>query len=632
MTGRSEAAAERHSDHGPGRRGSRGFAIAACALVVAATVASFSPSLRNDFVDWDDHIAIQTNPHIRGLGPENIRWMFTSFHLGPYQPLAWLSLAADHAIWGLNPFGFHLTSLVIHAVNGLLVLALSLALLVHAERARAGRPPAGTLADAGDGGVASQGALLIGATVSALLFAIHPLRVESVAWATERRDVLMGFFLLLSSLTYVRAVALESDAAGRRRRLVLSQVLYLLALLSKSSALGFPVVLLLIDAVVFRRLPLDPRRWLAAPSRAVLIEKLPYVLLAAVLAVVALRGQEEAHAIRDVDEAGIERRIGAAIYSPAFYLWKLALPVGLSPLYEAPRDFARMRPAVIASAIVLAAITVVVLSQRERRPALAGAWLSYAVLLAPVSGLVPIGSHVAADRYTYVAMLPFALLAGGAAVALLRRGRGDVAIPIAAAGTTPRRALMAVLFVVALFASLGFATARQTRVWRDSLSLWEHALRLDPGSAIAQYGRGFALWRLGQEEAAIASYREAIRLSPDYADAHNNLGTILAQRGALDDAEQHFLAAERGYPANAISQYNLGIIAGKRGRLDEAAARYRRALAQRPEMSSARINLAQVLSTRGEADSARALLDEGLRIAPGDSSLVRAIESAAPPR
>jgi len=590
---------------------------AAGLVIVLATSTCFRGSLENQFVEWDDHVAIVGNPHIRELSAANLRWMFTTFHLGPYQPLAWLSLAADFSIWGLQPRGFHLTSLVFHVTNALLVFWLALQLLAI-------RSPASRQQRSGSG-------IIAGALWSALFFALHPLRVESVAWATERRDLLCGCFTLMAMVCWVaRLGTVEpgySERPGnedRRRRTVLyvaSLVSFILALLSKASVMGLPLALLALDVLVVRRLPFDSRKWITPPHRDRLIEKLPFVAVAIVLAGVALYGQREAGAIRTAGETSYAWRIGTSVYAAGFYLAKLAWPLGLSPLYEASPHRGNSLALSIASGVLLLVISAVCLALARRRAGPLAAWLCYLLMLAPVSGIVPIGSHVAADRYTYISCLPWAILGGAALSQLLESKR------LKAPHRTRLLAWGAIATGGAVLVICGVLTVRQVRVWESSYTLWDHAIHVDPASAIAHYGRAIALAGAGRDDEAIADYLEAVRLKPDYSDARNNLGVLLATRGQLDQAEEHFAAAERALPNNAVAQFNLGIIAGKRGNLREAEGFYRRALALRKGMVSARLNLAQIFIAGGQADSARVLLQDGLALAPNDSALTRALRS-----
>ena len=245
--------------------------LAPCVVVVATTMA-FLPTLANGFLAWDDATNFLKNPHFRGLGWQQLRWMFTTFLLGPYQPLSWVTLGLDYLIWGMNPFGYHLTNLILHAANALVFYYLARRLLSM------------TLAAAHE-----EFSLQFGASLAALFFALHPLRVESVAWVTERRDVLSGLFFLLTLWCYVN-MAQAATASGYKKWLSATLALYVLSLLSKATALTLPVVLLVLDVYPLRRMGGEVREWFAQAAHKVWLEKLPFVLLAALAGWVALLG------------------------------------------------------------------------------------------------------------------------------------------------------------------------------------------------------------------------------------------------------------------------------------------------------------------------------------------------------
>src|SRR2546428_992711 len=292
----------------------RGFWLVP-ALIALVTFAAFLPVLQNQFVNWDDQKNFLDNPHYRGLGWAHLRWMWTT-HMGHYIPLTWMTLGLDYLLWGMNPFGYHLTSLLLHAANAVVFFfvvrrILTLALPSPSER--------------GD-------ALAVSAGVAALVFAIHPLRVESVAWATERRDVLSGLFYLLTILLYLRA----SERGERGRGWYWGTVgLFSCALLSKAIAVSVPVVLLILDVYPLRRLG-GSTGWWSAPARRVYVEKIPFVLLAAAASAIALMAQLSHDTMVSVVQLSALGRLAVSVYGLSFYLWKTVAPVNLSPLYELP--------------------------------------------------------------------------------------------------------------------------------------------------------------------------------------------------------------------------------------------------------------------------------------------------------
>lgn len=468
--------------------------------MVVLTLAAFLGVLQNGFVNWDDPVNFLDNPRYRGLGPAQLTWMFTTFHMGHYIPLTWVTLGADYLVWGMDPKGYHITSLLFHAATALSLYALARRLLARAL-------PAGT--PAAD--------IMLGAAAAALFFAVHPLRVESVAWVTERRDVVSGLFFLLTLLAWLNA--LEGPPATRRRWYAGSLVLFACALLSKSLAVGLPVVLVVLDVYPLRRLG-GARGWRV---RSVWLEKAPYLVLAAAAAVVAIAATP-ASAKAPLEAFGLGARALVAVYGLVFYLVKTVLPLGLSPLYAFITSVSWMWMATLVVAVVLVA------SMRRRWPALAAAGVVYITLLLPTLGFFAAGPQAVADRYSYLSCLGWALAAGGM-----------VAWPWA--GSRVVRAAAAAV-VVLLFV----LTAQQVRVWHDSVSLWSHAVALEPGNRFARINLGGAYAAAGRTPEAIDQYRRVLKLSRDKAPWYEVLGWLYASSGQVAEGLPLLLEALRLEP------------------------------------------------------------------------------------
>lgn len=525
---------------------SRGIWALAAALI---TFAVFLPALRNGFVGWDDPENILLNQNFRGFGPAQLKWMFTTFHMGPYQPLSWLSYAADHLVWGLNPFGYHLTNVLLHAAGAAVFFLLALRLLSLAS------------------GEESPRGLALPAFFAALFFSLHPLRVESVAWATERRDVLCGLFYILAAFWYVSTRRGE----GLLRRNALPLAAFLLALLSKGMAVTLPLALLILDIYPLRRLPADPRRWAEPEFRAVWLEKVPYFLLAAVFGAVGYVGQEVGSGITPYSQTGLGARAAQILFALLFYIRKTLLPLELSPMYQLPAGYGLTGTASLLTAGALAAITAAAFYARRRWPAVPAALAAYACMLLPVSGIVKFGDQAAADRYSYLPGLGFALLAGGALL-IVRRRLGRKA---------------AAALVLAALLTLAGLTWRQQGFWKDSGTLWSHALELDQNTHQAHNNLAGFLLAKGDFAGAELHYAEALRLNPDYAEAHNNFAGLLARKGDLEGALRHCLEAARCNPLFPAPHLNAGIALYKLGRPDEAAAQFREALRLKPDYEQA---------------------------------------------
>jgi len=502
-------------------------------------------------------------------------------------PLTWVTFGLDYVVWGMDPFGYHLTSLLFHAANAVLFFLVAVRLLAAAAPALA----------------AERLGLRLAAMAAALLFAMHPLRVESVAWATERRDVLCGFFYLFTILAYLNACSPDTPARWRRFWYGGAVATCAAALLSKSMAVSLPVVLLLLDVYLLRRLRLGsgPAR---PDRRRVLLEKAPFVLLSAAAVVLAVLAVRQADALTPVGDLGIGARVSIAAYSLAFYLWKTVVPVNLSPLYELPASIRWSAPPYLLSDLVVLTITGIVAWWR-RWPALAAAWAGYIVILLPVSGVVQAGPQIAADRYTYLSCLGWALLAAGGLGIVWRYLRRSHSV-----SWTGGRLVVSVLL---LSACLGALSWRQTQIWHDSWTFWTHALATSP-SAMAHANVATLLADQGRSLEAISHYEEALRLSPKSGRIHISLGVELARQGRLAEAISHDEEAVRLMPDAALSYNNLGAVLAAQGRTEEAIERYREALRRLPTYAEAHANLGDALVDKGRPAEAIEHYREALRL------------------
>ncbi|MFI5361723.1 MAG: tetratricopeptide repeat protein [Elusimicrobiota bacterium] len=527
------------------------FFKAAPALVAAATAAVFLPSVRFEFVNWDDQPMLVSNPLFRGLDWAHVRWMFTTGYMANYQPLSWLSYALDYRLWGMNPFGFHLTNVVLHAVNAALFCLLARVLL------------GASLPDAEEADVS------LAAVLAALLFALHPLRAESVAWVSERRDVLSGFFYLLTVLLYLSARK-TPDAASARRREIASWSAYALSLSSKGIGVSLPITLLALDFYPLRR----------RLTGALLKEKYPYIGLALAAGLVGAVSQNRAGAVLSIDTSWTSR-IAHAFEALCFYPWKSLVPTGLIPFYSLPDSIPWWHWTFVLSAAAVSTFTAAALFGRRRWPAATAAWVHYLGAAAPVVGLLRFGPQLAADRYSYLSCMAWPLLLGGELLAF-RRGAPLV-----------RRAALA-FAAAALVAVSAAATVRQIGFWRDSVTLWSHALQVHPDEPLARNNLGEALAARGRGGEAIAQYRQAIELQPDYADARDNLGIELEKRGETAEALDQFWTALWFEPGSKDAHLNLALTYMAHGDRERARFLIERALEIDPGFSDARAALARL--------------------------------------
>src|SRR5437870_1385750 len=519
-------------------------------LVALFTLAAFLPALQNQFVNWDDKDNFLDNPHYRGLGWTHLRWMWTT-HRGHYIPLTWMTLGLDYLLWGMNPVGYHLTSLLLHAANAVVFFFLVRRLLTLA------------LPSPSERGYA----LPVAAGFAALVFAIHPLRVESVVWATERRDVLSGLFYLVTILVYLRAC--EGEKRGRRWYW-LAVATFVCALLSKAMVVNLPIVLLILDVYPLRRLG-GAVGWWSEAARRIYIEKIPFVLLAAAASAIAIMAQLSHHTMVSVVQLSALGRLAVSVYGVSFYLWKTVAPVNLSPLYELPPTVNPGAVPFILSYGLVLAITAIILALHRRVPGLPAVWLAYIVVLLPVLGIFQSGQQIAADRYTYLAGLGWAILAGAGLLFSLGRSKTGTL-------TTSPIAGVAMCLVV----GLGVLTWDQVKVWHDSEKLWTHVLAMDPQSSIAENNLGVA--RAGERKLAeaVEHYQRALQIRPEHAGAHYNLGNARARQGKLTEAIEHYQQALHLKPDAAEVHTNWGNVLAQQGKLAEAVEHYQRSLQINP--------------------------------------------------
>jgi tetratricopeptide (TPR) repeat protein len=562
----------------------------AAALIVAVALVCFWPALGNDFVNLDDYAMIHYNPHARGLGGAHLRWMFTTFHLGHYQPLSWVTLAFDHLLWGLDPRGYHLTSLALHAANAVLVYFLALAIWRAAPVTMPHAPAVAVLA--------------------ALLFAVHPLRVESVAWVTERRDVLSALFLLLATLAWLRLHEGGVRRPSRARWYALALAACALSLLSKAWGMTFPAVLLVLDLWPLGRLGRHGRG--RAPLGRLLWEKVPFALLALAAAIAAFLAQQSAGATTAWAHFTPLTRAMQAAYGLAFYVHKTLIPIRLFPAYLLERDMNPLEPAYVLSALGALLTLGMLFVFRRRFPALVATFACYAIIVSPVLGLTQSGIQIVADRYSYLSCLPFALLV---AAALGRTASSGLSARVTACAA-------GVLVVVLL----GTLTWRQARVWHDSLTLWNHTLRLDPENWFAYTLRGTHYQQAGDHARARADYDAAISRTQYFPQVFNNRAGARAAQGDWEGALEDWGRALEANPRFFEAFFNRGVTHLSRGDARVAIVDFEAALRLKPTSALAWHQLARARDRAGDLEAAIDACRRALRFAESDPTLRRRAE------
>ncbi len=570
------AAPAREAGRGPDTSPSRSFPgplsrVLTLAALAAATLAVFAGVLRNGWILFDDPAYVTAQPRVSaGWKLANAIWFLSHPHAANWHPLTTWSHMLDAQVFGSGPLGPHAVNLALHVLNALLLLLVLSRL---------------------------TGSWWRSAAVAAL-FALHPLRVESVAWISERKDVLSGFFFLLTLGAYARWA--ERPAPARYSLLMLALAL---GLMSKPMLVTLPFLLVLLDVWPLGRLrggARNPRFRAPARSLAGLVaEKWPLIALAAVSAIATFTVQRQVGAMIPLQLISPARRLGNAVASYWRYLEKTIWPHDLSVYYpfSATPDWLGMGAAVA----LVAAVTAAVLFLSRRRPYLAVGWLWYLGTLVPVIGLLQVGSQAYADRYTYLPTIGLLVALVWLVGDLTARAR---AVRLAAVG--------ALAVVLALFALLA---ARHVAYWRDTRTLFQHALAVTGPNPVAHENLGAVLLQEGKVGPAIAQFGEALRLAPDYPDAHNNLGNALGMEGRNEEAVAQFRAALRWMDTPDI-HHNLAFTLQKLGRTDEAIAEYQAALRGDPDRYLTLVLVAQALASRGRFAEAEADLRRALRLNP----------------
>jgi tetratricopeptide (TPR) repeat protein len=520
--------------------------------------------------------------------------MFTTTRLGNYTPLAWLSYAIDYSFWGLKPVGYHLTNLLLHSVNAVLFYRLARPLLRGAFPGAEAR------------------AIEAGAVVAALAFAAHPLRVESVAWASERRDVLAGAFYLSTLIFYVKA-ALRRDERESFRLRACSVACFAAAALSKATVVPLPAALLALDFYPLKRIGAGER---AGELRARLVEKIPYVLIAAAAAFVAVRAQLAHGDLVAAAEHGLSSRLAQALYGAGFYVRRTLLPTGLYALYPLDRRSALALPA-LESVALIAAVVCACGALGVERKAQAALWAYYIALLLPVSGLLQNGPQLVALRYSYLSCLGWALLAGAAAVRAVQDRKKSRLRGAAALGA-----------LALWLASDAWAVQRQIALWRDDEALWGRVLSRYPLSPDANMNMAEALLRKNEPAAAEAFARIAARIEPDARAATLTLAEILSAQDRLPEAREVLERRLRSDPDWGEAQALLGVVLAREGRDGEALPRLQRAAALLPSSAEAQSNAGSALALRGRYAEAIPYFEKAARIDPSNPSYAGRLEQA----
>jgi protein O-mannosyl-transferase len=546
-----------------------------------ATFAVFAGVLGNGWVLFDDPEYVYENPLVlRGWTWEAARAFLSTPHGQNWHPLTSWSHMLDVQLFGLQPGAHHAVSLAFHVANALLVVLVLRRLTGAWWRS-----------------------VIVGA-----LFALHPLRVESVAWVAERKDVLSGFFFLLTLWAYARWASKPDRANGAWVMAALA-----LGLMSKPMLVTLPCVLVLLDVWPLGRLaggpePARPRAPEDAPPRSLVglvLEKWPLFALAAGSAVATYVVQRSAGAMVGGPMFTPAQRLGNALLSYGRYVLQTLWPSGLGVFYPYDRPLPLAMVGLAAVAIV--AVSVIALGQSRARGWLATGWFWYLGTLVPVLGLVQVGGQAHADRYTYLPTLGLLLV--------IVWGLGEFGVRRSLVPATIAAAVVAI-------AALSVATVKQVEQWKDSRTLWEHALAVTRNNAVAHQGLGNALLEAGQVQKAVDQFEAAARIEPDLTDLQNTLGSALGMLGRYDEAGEHFRAALRAHET-ADGHHNLGLVLMARGRADLAIPEFESALRLRPDGRESHVQLGSALLERGRLAEAESHLKAALDLDARDADARR---------
>jgi Tfp pilus assembly protein PilF len=549
-------------------------------LLILVTVLTFSEVRKHGFVDYDDGLYVYENRLVQqGLTWNGVEEVFNRLHLGFWFPLTWLSFMVNYEIHGLNPGGYHVTNLLLHVSNTLLLFLIL-------------RRMTGTI---------WQSAFV------AALFAIHPLRVESVAWVTERKDMLSTFFWLLTLGGYFHYVK-----DPKTLRYVLVMLCFACALMAKPMVVTLPFVLLLLDYWPLKRFSfsgdrraeieeVEPCGLQRSALPRLILEKVPLILLAIGISIVTLLGQSRDGSLVSLESFPLDIRLGNALISYVSYIWKMIWPHGLAVYYPHPGHSIAILE-VVGAAFLLGGISVFVARVAPRHPYLVVGWLWYLGTLVPAIGLAQSGYQAMADRFTYIPLVGLFIAVAWGANALVAKWNLHRAVPIASAGV--------------LIPALMVCTFLQVRHWKNSATLFQHTLDVTSDNYYIHRNMGVVLTHQGRLEEAMRHFREAVRIKPDFAEVRNNIGVVLVRQGRVGEAIPHYRRALESKPDFVEVEYNLGTSLVRQGKLEEAAAHFLSALQTKSDFAEAHYCLGLVLARQGKTKQAMAHYSSALEIKP----------------
>lgn len=508
------------------------------AFILTATLIFYFPTFRNSLVDWDDNIYILSNPYIFSLGIDNLKNIFSSFFMANYHPLTMFSYAIEYAIAGESPFIYHLTNVVLHLLNTALVYIFVHRLFLMIDQTILKKEN------------------LVNPVISALLFGLHPLHVESVSWVSERKDVLYTFFFLLATIKYLKYLSTQ-----RAIYYAITIFLFLLSLLSKGMAVSFSVSIVAIDFVLKRDLL----------SRKVIVEKIPFFILSISFGIIAIWAQKSGDAI--MDNFQFWDKISFASYALVQYVFKLLVPFSLSHYYPYPPRIDGHFPQYYYYNIILILGSTIILYLIRRSRILIFGLLFFIFNIFLVLRLIPLGDTIMADRYTYLSSVGIYVM---------------MAFLINSLMNSHVQFRKLIISIIVIYASvLGYQTYQRTLVWRNSRSLWDDAVKKYPDNSVVVLNRGLAMEKNGNPDEALEEYYRSAKLDPDFDMPYLNIGNIKLLKGDKVGATAEFSKAIRLNAHNADAIYNRGRVLTDLGKFDEAITDFNNAIEIDPNNANA---------------------------------------------
>jgi Tfp pilus assembly protein PilF len=564
-------------------------------MIALAVVACYLPTLNNGFV-WDDTVNFVENINYRGLSPSHLSWMFTTFYDANYHPLTWLTLGLDFVLWGMNPAGYHLTNVAIHALNAILFYLLITAFLrlVYMSSPNI-----------------DISVIRISAAAGALFFGIHPLRVETVAWISTRGDLLCGSFYILTIIFYLRMND-KNKTPYKRKWFLLSLLSFILSLLSRAWGVTLPLILLIIDVYPLRRLAWKEQ--LTRKHITILMEKIPFGILALGAGIQAILAKKSSMLM--LSKHGIIDRIVQALYGLCFYVWKTIAPVKLSPFYMLDKSFDPMEPKYILCALLVCGITAGLMISRRIGPWALTILVCYTVIVFPLLGIVQSGPQITADRYTYISCMPFGILVGAGILRLL--------MSMQKKNLFSATRIFTILLIYVGFIVLSMFSLRQNKIWHDNRTFWNHVLKLNPSNYVAYYNRGVLNQDQGDLNAAIADYNLAILSNPEYSEAFYNRAVAHKEQKKIKDAISDYTSVIRFDPENFKAYNNRGDLLEKQGNLAGAIADFNVAIGLKPSSPEAYANRGIAYMAQNNQRKAIEDFSKALEVAPANWSQRRA--------